>query len=84
MADISPKPSWLIFAWPVLLVLFSSVFQFGYALNSLEQVESELALHAPMATRLAVLESELNPIREDLSEIKDDLKIIRQYIIENK
>jgi hypothetical protein len=83
MNELDKKARALLIAWPVLLFGVSLVFQVGTASEEMRVLEESHKEIKPLVTRVAVLESEVPNIRDDLSEIKADLTIIRTYLIEN-
>jgi len=83
MNELDKKARALLIAWPVLLFGVSLVFQVGSASEEIRVLEESHQEIKPLLTRVAVLESEVPNIRDDLSEIKADLTIIRTYLIES-
>ena len=82
MNELDKKARAMLIAWPVLLFGVSLVFQVGSASEEMRVLEESHQEIKPLLTRVAVLESEVPNIRDDLSEIKADLTIIRTYLIE--
>jgi predicted nuclease with TOPRIM domain len=82
MNELDQKARALLLAWPVLLFGVSLVFQVGSASEEMKVLDESHKEIKPLLTRVAVLESEVPHIRDDLSEIKADLAVIRKYLIE--
>jgi outer membrane murein-binding lipoprotein Lpp len=79
--DDSQK-NWFMVAWPVLTAVVGMVWIAGSSSQEVAEVRKDVEIVQPLVARVAVLEAGANTTKEDLQEIKEDLAIIRDYILE--
>ena len=75
------KKNLFVIVWPILLVTASSMYQVGVSSAELETLAQNQAELRPLVAQVAVLENTANKTKEDLQEIKHDVKIIRDYLM---
>ena len=75
------KKNLFVIVWPILLVTASSMYQVGVSSAELETLAKNQAELRPLVAQVAVLENTANKTKEDLQEIKHDVKIIRDYLM---
>ena len=75
--------NWFMVGWPVLCVLLSTIYQAGSQHQELQNIQKAVDGVQPLVPRVAVLEAGASQMKEDLQEIKADVKIIREYILNN-
>lgn len=71
----------LVFIWPIVLVLGSTMYQAGAYEAELQGLQEENAQLRPLIPRVAVLEAQTTKMGEDLTEIKSDIKLIRDFLM---
>lgn len=71
----------LVFIWPIVLVLGSTMYQAGAYEAELKGLQDENAQLRPLIPRVAVLEAQTTKMGEDLTEIKSDIKLIRDFLM---
>ena len=71
----------LVFIWPIVLVLGSTMYQAGAYEAELQSLQEENAQLRPLIPRVAVLEAQTTKMGEDLTEIKSDIKLIRDFLM---
>lgn len=79
--DDSQK-NWFMVGWPVLTAVVSMVYIAGSSSQEIMQIQKDVDGVQPLVARVAVLEAGANQTKEDLQEIKADVAIIRDYILE--
>lgn len=78
------QKNWFMVAWPIVLVFGSALFQVGGADSRINELEASQRETKNLVSRVAVLEARGTQFREDLSEIKSDVKFIREYLLNPK
>lgn len=71
----------LVFLWPIILVLGSSTYQAGAYEAEMQALKKKNEQLTPLVARVAVLESQTTKMGEDLQEIKSDIKLIRDFLM---
>jgi len=71
----------VVFLWPIILVLGSSMYQAGAYEAEMQALKKENDQLKPLIPRVAVLESQAAKMGEDLQEIKSDIKLIRDFLM---
>ena len=74
--------NWFMVGWPILTAIVGMVYIAGSSSQEVAQVQKDIATVQPLVSRVAVLEAGADTTKEDLQEIKADLAIIRDYILE--
>lgn len=71
----------VVFLWPVILVLGSSVYQAGAYEAEMKALKKENESLKPLIPKVAVLEAQTTKMGEDLQEIKADIKEIAEFLL---
>ena len=74
--------NWFMVGWPILTAIVGMVYIAGSSSQEVAQVQKDIETVQPLVARVAVLEAGADTTKEDLQEIKADLAIIRDYILE--
>ena len=76
--------NWFMVGWPVLTVIVGMIYMAGSQNQEVVQIEQDVTEMRPLLARVAVLEAGADQTKEDLSEIKADVKLIRDYLLEKR
>lgn len=76
--------NWFMVAWPVLLFFTGTLYSAGSADQEIEQIAKEQESLKPLVAKVAVLESNADQVKEDVQEIKADVKAIRNVLLNTK
>ena len=78
------QKNYFMVIWPVALFLIGSLFQMGMANQEIEQLANQQKELKPLVAQVAVLEANAGQVKEDLVEIKEDVKLIVDALINKK
>lgn len=76
------QKNWFMVGWPVFTALVGMVYIAGSSSQEVLQIQKDIEEVQPLVARVAVLEAGADQTKEDLQEIKADVAIIRDYILE--
>lgn len=72
----------LLALWPLVLVVGNSTFTAGSMGSQIDSLKKAHDSTSDLVPRVAVLESQTSRMSDDLIEIKTDIKLIRDFLIE--
>jgi outer membrane murein-binding lipoprotein Lpp len=76
------QKNWFMVGWPVVTAVVGMVYMAGSANQEVLQIQKDVEDITPLVARVAVLEAGADQTKEDLQEIKADVKLIRDYLLE--
>ena len=82
MTELTQKG--LLAAWPVVLVVGNYMFSAGTINSEIESLKKTHDTMDDLVPRVAVLESQTDRMSADLVEIKEDIKVIRDFLLEGR
>lgn len=78
------QKNYFMVIWPMALFFIGSLFQMGMANQEIEQLATQQRELRPLVAQVAVLEANADQVKEDLVEIKEDVKLIVNVLITPK
>lgn len=78
------QKNYFMVIWPMALFFIGSLFQMGMANQEIDQLATQQQELKPLIAKVAVLEANADQVKEDLVEIKEDVKLIVNVLITSK
>jgi hypothetical protein len=75
------QKNWFMVAWPVILFFVGTLYGVGASDAEMKQMSKEVDAMKPLVAKVAVLEATNAQVKEDVTEIKADVKAIRDVLI---
>jgi outer membrane murein-binding lipoprotein Lpp len=75
------QKNWFMVAWPIILFFTSTLYSAGSTDQEIQQIAKDQQDLKPLVAKVAVLESNADQVKEDVQEIKADVKAIRNVLL---